>query len=186
VYGAVRAQTGGAGPKHRWVGSLGHPSEDDTGLVYMRARYYDPVLGRFASEDPAADGANWFTYAETRPTTLVDARGEAPVDWTRWHTERIEWRHAIKFSPQFRLVALAFLALWQQLLSSSGGMNWQVGAGYGQLASDFVELHRQPGAVTQQEQLRAFWAGYSAGIEITMMFLGLDHNPWQKGSPFDP
>jgi RHS repeat-associated protein len=60
VYGAVRASTGGAGPKHRWVGSLGHPSEDETGLVYMRARYYDPVVGRFASEDPAEHGPNWF------------------------------------------------------------------------------------------------------------------------------
>ena len=36
----------------KYCGSLGHPSENTTGLIYMRARYYDPVLGRFISEDP--------------------------------------------------------------------------------------------------------------------------------------
>jgi RHS repeat-associated protein len=78
VYGAVRASTGTATSNHAFVGSLGHPSEAETGLVYMRARYYDPVLGRFASEDPAGDGVNWFGYASCAPTRLVDRAGESP------------------------------------------------------------------------------------------------------------
>ena len=40
VYGLVR---GGVNPggtsSHKFVGALGHPSEDNTGLIYMRARY---------------------------------------------------------------------------------------------------------------------------------------------------
>ena len=54
MYGAVRTSSGTATSKHKFVGSLGHPSDDETGLVYMRARYYDPVVGRFASEDPGS------------------------------------------------------------------------------------------------------------------------------------
>jgi RHS repeat-associated protein len=80
VYGAVRASTGGSGPKHKFVGKLGHPSEDETGLIYMRARYCDPVLGRFASEDPAKNGANWFQYANSSPTRYTDADGKISVD----------------------------------------------------------------------------------------------------------
>ncbi|MBT1449252.1 RHS repeat-associated core domain-containing protein, partial [Glaciecola sp. XM2] len=33
-------------------GYTGHISDSDTGLVYMQARYYDPVIGRFYSNDP--------------------------------------------------------------------------------------------------------------------------------------
>jgi hypothetical protein len=47
VYGAVRTGTGPSGANHKFVGSLGHPSEEDTGLIYMRARYMDPVTGSF-------------------------------------------------------------------------------------------------------------------------------------------
>ena len=57
--------------------SLGHTSESDTGLIYMRARYYDPVVGRFVSEDPARDGANWFAYCADNPVNRVDPTGES-------------------------------------------------------------------------------------------------------------
>jgi RHS repeat-associated protein len=81
------------------VGSLGHPSEDETGLVYMRARYYDPAVGRFASEDPARDGGNWLAYCEGSPITQVDRSGtfgDLPnpmlVDW-----EKVQdgWKHLV-------------------------------------------------------------------------------------------
>jgi len=79
VYGAVRASTGGSGPKHKFVGSLGHPSEDETGLIYMRARYYDPVTGRFASEDPAGDGNNFYCYSSCNPVNMKDPDGKKTI-----------------------------------------------------------------------------------------------------------
>ncbi len=74
VYGLVRAGDSGTS-RHKFVGSLGHTSEDETGLIYMRARWMDPSLGRFISEDPARDGANWFEYVRSRPTQLRDRTG---------------------------------------------------------------------------------------------------------------
>ena len=52
----------------------------ETGLAYYRARYYDPKLGRFISEDPIGfhGGDNFFVYAESNPTTLVDPLGLTP------------------------------------------------------------------------------------------------------------
>jgi RHS repeat-associated protein len=76
VYGAVRATSGTATSKHKYVGSLGHPSEDGTGLIYMRARYCDPISGRFISEDPAREGANWFKYANNSPVSFADRNGK--------------------------------------------------------------------------------------------------------------
>ena len=59
-----------------FVGSLGHLSEVETGLIYMRATYYDPALGRFESEDTAEDGANWYIYAADSPTVYADRLGK--------------------------------------------------------------------------------------------------------------
>jgi RHS repeat-associated protein len=82
VYGAVRSSTGGSGTKHKFVGALGHPSEDETGLIYMRARYMDPVTGRFVSEDPAKDSINWYGYARTNPVNCVDTDGQITISGT--------------------------------------------------------------------------------------------------------
>jgi RHS repeat-associated protein len=79
VYGSVRQLTGSSGTRHKFVGALGHPSEDETGLIYMRARWMDPVLGRFASEDRARDGHNWFSYCYNNPINLVDPDGKAAL-----------------------------------------------------------------------------------------------------------
>jgi RHS repeat-associated protein len=62
-------------PGRGYCANLGHP-EDETGLVYMRARYYEPTTGRFVSEDPARDGVNWYLYADGDPVGKVDEDGE--------------------------------------------------------------------------------------------------------------
>lgn len=78
VYGNVRATTGTSDSNHKFCGSLGHTTEPDTGgLIYMRARWYDPAIGRFISEDPAGDGVNWYSYCDGNPVNAVDLDGRA-------------------------------------------------------------------------------------------------------------
>ena len=79
VFGAVRSSSGTSTSKHKFCGSLGHSSENETGLIYMRARYYDPVTGRFISEDTAGQGSNWYLYCEDNPINLVDSTGAYPT-----------------------------------------------------------------------------------------------------------
>jgi RHS repeat-associated protein len=55
-----------------YCANLGHPTDAETGLVYMRARYYEPWTGRFLSEDPAMDGRNWYVYCGNDPVVRVD------------------------------------------------------------------------------------------------------------------
>ena len=73
----VRAQQSGGDPKLRYCAGLGHKTDDESGLVYMRARYYEPGSGRFISEDPAMHGANWFAYAKNNPIGFMDASGKS-------------------------------------------------------------------------------------------------------------
>jgi RHS repeat-associated protein len=75
VYASVRSGQPGMS-RQRFVGSLGHQFDDETGLIYMRARYVDPVLGRFVSEDPGGSGNNWFTYCSDNPVNFVDKDGK--------------------------------------------------------------------------------------------------------------
>jgi len=75
VYGLTRSNPGSASSRQGFVGSLGHVSDTETGLIYMRARYYDPSIGRFESEDPDCQSSNWFAYCGNNPINLVDASG---------------------------------------------------------------------------------------------------------------
>ncbi len=71
VWGEVQSSLGAG---RGYCANLGH-SEDETGLVYMRARYYEPLTGRFISEDPARDGVNWYLYADGNPVNRIDRGG---------------------------------------------------------------------------------------------------------------
>jgi RHS repeat-associated protein len=62
-------------------GYTGHVNDPDSGLVYMQARYYDPVVGRFLGADPAGVTAqdvhtfNRFEYASNNPVGNIDTDG---------------------------------------------------------------------------------------------------------------
>ena len=51
--------------------------DTETGFIYLRARYYDPMVGRFTSVDPARDGLNWYSYCAGNPVAFVDPNGES-------------------------------------------------------------------------------------------------------------
>ena len=57
----------------------GQYHDDETGLHYAVARYYDPDLGRFLSMDPhriPGTSLNYYTYCDGDPVNRVDPTGE--------------------------------------------------------------------------------------------------------------
>jgi RHS repeat-associated protein len=64
----------------------GHLYDQETGLFYFGARYYDPETGRFLSQDPVAGDAlnppslHKYLYAYSSPMNYTDPWGEVTTD----------------------------------------------------------------------------------------------------------
>jgi RHS repeat-associated protein len=63
---------------------------DGTGLYYYRARYYDPTVGRFISEDPIqfrGGGTDFYSYVRNSPTQFSDPEGLRVVYALFWYPQ---------------------------------------------------------------------------------------------------
>jgi RHS repeat-associated protein len=102
AYGNKVESTGTISP----LGYDGQYTSTDTGLIYLRARVYDPSTAQFLTRDPlAAISGEPYSYAEDNPLTLVDPSGllsleevgEAIAGWgdtltfgaTKWAREEL-------------------------------------------------------------------------------------------------
>ena len=73
-FGFMTASTGSA---TNWFRYTGRQFDSTGGLYYYRARYYDPMSGRFLSEDPISfqGGINFYRYAVNNPIIFRDPSG---------------------------------------------------------------------------------------------------------------
>jgi RHS repeat-associated protein len=69
--------------KQNTVGYTGHMEDKELGLTYMQARYYDPLIGRFYSNDPVGYSSenplmsfNRYIYVNNNPYKYTDPNGE--------------------------------------------------------------------------------------------------------------
>ena len=72
-FGMVKASTGFT----NYYTYTGREWDRETGLYYYRARYYDPMEGRFISKDPIGyrGGTNIYNYVDANPINYVDPSG---------------------------------------------------------------------------------------------------------------
>ena len=66
----------------------GREFDEETGLYFNRARYYDPKTGRFLQRDPEAGRiaktisvVNQYAYASNNPINFVDPTGRSDANW---------------------------------------------------------------------------------------------------------
>lgn len=81
-----KKQTTPNSAKNSTVGFAGRAFDDNTGLSFMGARYYSPVMGRFLATDPKGfepddiHSFNRYSYANNNPYKYVDTDGHSPLD----------------------------------------------------------------------------------------------------------
>jgi RHS repeat-associated protein len=74
-YGNLTASSGSVANPFSYTG---REIDTETGLYYYRARYYDPTVGRFVSEDTiswSGEDANFYRYASNEPSMFIDPLG---------------------------------------------------------------------------------------------------------------
>ncbi len=83
---------GGHSPPYKTVRNAytftGREFDSETGLLYLRARYYDPETGRFVGKDPIGfgGGVNLYNYVDSVGKPLTETNlylytGNDPVNW---------------------------------------------------------------------------------------------------------
>ena len=82
AFGDIRSQTGTSGNFFGYTGRELDPG--NAGLYYYRARFYEPSVGRFLSEDPIGfnGGINFYAYVGNNPINANDPMGLADFYWT--------------------------------------------------------------------------------------------------------
>jgi RHS repeat-associated protein len=82
-FGEIANQAETIAQPFTFVGQMGVMAEPN-GFYYMRARYYDPEVRRFISEDPIGfDGGdlNLYAYVGNNPMMMVDPSGHLAAPW---------------------------------------------------------------------------------------------------------
>ncbi|HWP30934.1 MAG TPA: RHS repeat-associated core domain-containing protein [Fimbriimonadales bacterium] len=75
AFGNGVSETGSWSGPFGYGGAFGYQTDSDSGLLLLGHRYYDPSIGRFLSNDPIGDGANWYVYCENNPAKYTDPLG---------------------------------------------------------------------------------------------------------------
>ena len=88
IWGNLTSKTEAMPQPYRYAGE---PQDDESGLIYLRARYYDPTVARFLTEDMYTGQIdnpltlNLYTYVGNNPLTHVDPTGH--MTWKAWWYE---------------------------------------------------------------------------------------------------
>lgn len=111
------------------LGFTGHQFDPETGLIYARARYYDPEIGRFISRDSfegrleEAPSLHRFAYAWMNPTRGTDPSGhftifQPPNQEIIKQEMDIRWQqYQAADTPEAKASALEKYRYWQGQLS---------------------------------------------------------------------
>jgi len=92
-FGHVYNQGGVTSPKNRYLYN-GKELQDGTEYYDYGARFYDPVIGRFATVDPLSESMRRhspYSYGFNNPMRFIDPDGMAPFDWVRRDDGSIYW-----------------------------------------------------------------------------------------------
>ena len=74
AYGAISSHTGTATSTLQYDSQF---TDSTSGLIYLRARYYNPATGQFISDDPMADLTQTpYSYADDNPLNQGDPNGQ--------------------------------------------------------------------------------------------------------------
>jgi RHS repeat-associated protein len=100
AFGSLAATTGTTTNPYKYIGRQGYYYDSDLSSYAVRARQYDPALGRFTSRDPhpARDQVADYQYVGNNSTNLIDPSGLL-YEWLRDTFWPISIRYGVYCGP---------------------------------------------------------------------------------------
>jgi RHS repeat-associated protein len=85
TFGKQVSSSGTTPNPYRFGAAWGYVT-DPSGFLQLGRRFYWPEVGRFVSQDPAGEAADWYPYVGNNPAVAVDPEGlfkDLPADWKK-------------------------------------------------------------------------------------------------------
>jgi len=148
---------------YTFQGYTGHQQLDPVGLVHMKGRLYDPVLGRFIQADPmtesdATQGLNRYSYVLNNPLSLTDPSGY------------------LSFRQILGIAIAVVAAYFGQYELAHDALAWSFGVS---VAGGFLSAYVATGSFRA-----GLWGAFAAGVfwGIGTAFSDVAGGPMQDGS----
>jgi RHS repeat-associated protein len=142
---------------------------EPNGFYYMRARYYDPEVRRFISEDPigfAGGDLNLYAYVGNNPTMMVDPSGHLAFFWHFGITLAAALNSD---NPNYNTLGSALKLAWNTMMEDRSGFSHD---------PTFTQVHGMGGDIGYRYQRRdeAITAAKSYVSDFTNPISGRTHS----------
>ncbi|HEU4457319.1 MAG TPA: RHS repeat-associated core domain-containing protein, partial [Longimicrobium sp.] len=145
----------------------GREWDAQAGLYYVRARWYDPALQRFTSEDPLglASGSNLYAYVANDPVNATDPSGLIGC-WTMDLYYPINDRFLFGEGCDMVLNFLQFQQMGMRAELARQCEPWRCGHGVIEMPLGFAPGERRPSALNVRQLYRRFTQVRAAGHQV--------------------
>jgi RHS repeat-associated protein len=153
---------------------------DATGMQYLRARYYDPAVGRFSSLDPLGHRGgftsivNGYYYADGNPVTYCDPSGQIATLADMMQAVKLQGILAMCYIGMNAFINLGFQALADPISADAvtpsgrwGLFNSGVLAGLGPMGGVYISTSATADLFSSTENAKVI-TGLTYGIGIGM------------------
>ncbi len=151
----------------------GERYEDNSGLYYLRARYYDPALGRFISSDPFQGyqqqpvTLNGYLYAHNQPINFTDPSG-FDVNYALWIKAIVGGIGGAEISTVPNLDDGKLIFSWHETEQISVAVGWakrlsRLQCTYGK--ENFTKWFGRPQTPERVKRVSDKWRKIQAGVD---------------------